>query len=152
MTHLNFDPLYRHGVGFDRLARMLDSAMTRDTTNHAYPPYNIETIGENNYQITLAVAGFTEAELDITVQENTLLVKGKGQPPAADRKFLHQGIAGRDFAHRFELADHLKVTGASLNNGLLTIDLVREVPEVMKPRHIAIATVQTEALAASKAA
>ena len=145
MTAYDFSPLYRTVVGFDRLARLVDSARTQDAGS-AYPPYNIEALGEDAYRITLAVAGLAEDDLDIQVLENTLVVTGKRGRAEPERKYLHKGIAGREFVRRFELADHVKVTGASLDRGLLTIDLVREIPEAMKPRSIEIKTGAPESL------
>lgn len=138
MTNFDFSPLYRTAVGFDRLARMVDAAMRYDAAAASYPPYNIEKAGEDDYRITLAVAGFSEADLAIEVKENTLTVTGKRAGDGNDDNFLYKGIAGRDFVRKFELADHVKVSGASLDRGLLVIDLVREIPEAMKPRAIEI--------------
>jgi molecular chaperone IbpA len=139
MDRFDFSPLFRSTIGFDRLARLVDTATRVDSTAQSYPPYNIETTGENSYRLTMAVAGFSQDELDITVHENTLIVTGKAQKVEENGRYLHQGIARRAFERRFSLADHLKVTGASMDNGLLHVDLVREVPEVMKPRQIKIA-------------
>ena len=138
MDRFDFSPLFRSTIGFDRLARMVDSATRVDSTALSYPPYNIEVTGEDSYRLTMAVAGFAQDELDITVHENSLNVTGKGKQDEETGRFLHRGIARRAFERRFSLADHLKVTGASLDNGLLHVDLVREVPEAMKPRTIAI--------------
>src|SRR3954467_2482294 len=140
MDRFDFSPLFRSSIGFDRLARMVDSATRVDNTALSYPPYNIETTGEDAYRLTMAVAGFARDELDITVHENTLIVTGKAQREDENGRYLHRGIARRAFERRFSLADHLKVTGASLDNGLLHVDLVREVPEGMKPRQINIAS------------
>ena len=139
MERFDFTPLFRSTIGFDRLARLADTANRVDSTAVSYPPYNIETTGENSYRLTMAVAGFSQDELDITVHENTLIVTGKAQKDDEVGRYLHQGIARRAFERRFSLADHLKVSGASLDNGLLHVDLVREVPEAMKPRTIKIA-------------
>jgi molecular chaperone IbpA len=139
MDRFDFSPLFRSTIGFDRLARMVDTATRVDSTALSYPPYNIEKTGEDAYRLTMAVAGFAQDELDITVHENTLIVTGKAQKDDENGRYLHRGIARRAFERRFSLADHLKVTGASLDNGLLHVDLVREVPEAMKPRNIAIA-------------
>ena len=138
MDRFDFSPLFRSTIGFDRLARMVDSATRVDSTAVAYPPYNIETTGEDSYRLTMAVAGFAQDELDITVHENTLIVTGKSKQEEENGRYLHRGIARRAFERRFSLADHIKVQGASLDNGLLHVDLVREVPEAMKPRTIAI--------------
>jgi len=141
MRTFDLSPLFRHSVGFDRMQRLLDSASQWDAGTPSYPPYNIEQVDEDSYRITMAVAGFGEEDLDITSTDNTLVVSGKlSENQDAESKLLHRGIAGRAFERRFELADHIKVTGADLVNGLLHIDLVREVPEEMKPRKIAIST------------
>ena len=138
MDRFDFSPLFRSTIGFDRLARMVDAATRVDNTAHSYPPYNIEKTGEDAYRLTMAVAGFSRDELDITVHENTLIVTGKARKEEENGRYLHRGIARRAFERRFSLADHIKVSGASLDNGLLHVDLVREVPEAMKPRQIAI--------------
>ncbi len=139
---LNYDlsPFYRSTVGFDRLLSMLDKAVGAEQNTPAYPPYNIERTGENAYRITLAVAGFSEKELSVETREDTLTVRGAKETSAKDdkRDVLYQGIAGRAFERRFQLADHVVVTGATSENGLLHIDLVREVAEAQKPRTIAI--------------
>ena len=139
MDRFDFSPLFRSTIGFDRLARLVDSATRLDSTALSYPPYNIETTGEDAYRLTMAVAGFARDEIEIVVHENTLTVTGKAQKEDDAGRYLHRGIARRAFERRFSLADHLKVTGASLDNGLLHVDLVREVPEAMKPRTIQIA-------------
>src|SRR6185369_2956290 len=131
-------PLFRSSVGFDRLSRLMDSAQRVDESALSYPPYNIERTGDDTYRVSMAVAGFSEAELTITAQENSLVISGKPSKEEKERNFLHRGLAGRAFERRFDLADHIRVTGASLNNGLLHVDLVREIPEAMKPRTIAI--------------
>ena len=136
MRQFDFAPLYRSTVGFDRLAQLLDSVGGVDADG--YPPYNIERLGDNEYRITMAVAGFAKDELKIDVKEQTLAVSGEKKPDAKERNFLHRGIAARTFERRFQLADHVEVRGASLDNGLLHIDLVREIPEAMKPRKIVI--------------
>jgi molecular chaperone IbpA len=146
MDRFDFSPLFRSTIGFDRLARLVDAASQVDGTAQAYPPYNIEKTGEDSYRLTMAVAGFAQNELDITVHEGTLLVTGKAQKEDCNGRFLHHGIARRAFERRFSLADHIKVTGASLDNGLLHVDLVREVPEAMKPRTIQIAGSAPEAV------
>jgi molecular chaperone IbpA len=137
MRHSDFSPFYRSAIGFDRLLQMLDQASGFDSEG-SYPPYNIERTGDNAYRITLAVAGFTEAELKIEVKEQTLTVSGEKTPDTAERTYLHRGIAARAFERRYQLADHVDVTGAHFENGLLHIDLVRNLPERMKPRSIAI--------------
>src|SRR5262249_43036410 len=139
----DFSPLFRSTIGFDRLARVVDAATRFDGSVPAYPPYNIEKTGEDSYRLTMAVAGFARDEIDITAQENTLTVTGKAQKEEArNRRYLHRGIARRAFERRFSLADHIKVTGASLDNGLLHVEMVREVPEAAKPRQIKIAAEQ----------
>lgn len=132
-------PLYRSSIGFDRMARLIDDLAKFEAPT--YPPYNIELVGENAYRITMAVAGFAEGDLAIEAKENTLTVSGRKQAEtAAQGQFLHQGIAARSFERRFQLADHVEVTGAELENGLLHISLKRELPEAMKPRTVAIST------------
>lgn len=138
MRNYDLSPLFRSTVGFDRLARMLDAAQRVDDQSLSYPPYNIEKLGEDNYRITMAIAGFGEDDLTITAQGQSLVVAGSIRKEESTGQFLHRGIAGRAFERRFELADTVKVTGASLVNGLLHIDLVREVPESLKPRTIPI--------------
>ncbi|MBL8708302.1 MAG: Hsp20 family protein [Rhodospirillaceae bacterium] len=138
MRTLDLSPLFRSSVGFDRLTRLMDAAQRVDEGQLAYPPYNIEQDGEDSYRITMAVAGFGEDELSITAQETQLVVAGKPSKDETPRTYLHRGIAGRAFERRFELADHIRVVGASLVNGLLHIELKREVPEAMKPRTIKI--------------
>lgn len=138
VTPFDFSPLFRSSVGFDSLSRIVDSAMKLDEAAPSYPPYNIEKKADDSYRITMAVAGFAQADLTITAQENTLLVAGK-QEKDSNAEYLHRGIAARAFERRFQLADHIRVTGAAMENGLLHIDLVREVPEAAKPRLIEIA-------------
>ena len=142
-TTLDLSPLFRSTIGFDRMSRLLDAATRLDESALSYPPYNIEVLGEDAYRITMAVAGFGENDIAITAQENSLVITGKTAKSEDERKFLYRGIAGRAFERRFELADHIKVAGASLVNGLLHVDLVREVPEAMKPRSIKIETKAT---------
>lgn len=141
MRNYDLTPLYRSTVGFDRVFDLIDT-MTKVETN-SYPPYNIERIAEDDYRITLAVAGFAEEELDIEIHENTLTISGRRQEEETDRNFLHRGIAGRSFERRFQLADHVKIEGASLTNGLLNIELRREIPEENKPRKVAIGKAKT---------
>jgi molecular chaperone IbpA len=136
-SDFDFSPYYRATVGFDRLFDMLDGAASHNGAA-GYPPYNIEKAGDDQYRIVMAVAGFTEAELNITQKESELLVGGKTQAAAHETEFLYRGIAGRDFERRFQLAEHVKVTGAKLANGLLTIELKREIPEEKKARAIRI--------------
>jgi molecular chaperone IbpA len=138
MNAIDFSPLFRTAIGFDRLARLMDNARAVPDTN-GYPPYNIEKTGEEAYVLTMAVAGFAEADLDITTQENTLTITGRPQPQPEDgRRVLHRGIAGRAFERRFVLADHIVVEGADLANGLLHVALRRVVPEALKPRRIPV--------------
>lgn len=138
MRHFDLSPLYRSTVGFDRLFSLLDQVSNNDAAP-SYPPYNIERTAENAYRITIAVAGFGETDLSIESKENALTVKGeKAGQENEKREVLHQGIAARAFERRFQLADYVQVTGASLENGLLHIDLVREIPEAKKPRQIPI--------------
>jgi molecular chaperone IbpA len=139
MRHFDFTPLYRSTVGFDRLAQLLDSVGGLDA-DVAYPPYNIERLSENQYRITMALAGFTDTDVKIEVKEQTLTVKGDKQPDTVERHYLHRGIATRSFERRFQLADHVEVKGAALKDGLLDIDLERNVPERLKPRTIPIGT------------
>ena len=142
MRSYDLTPLFRSSIGFDRLSRLMDSALRLDDAQLAYPPYNIEQSAEDSYRITMAVAGFTDSELTITAQQNQLVVSGKPTKTEETKSYLHRGIAGRTFERRFELADHIRVSGAELVNGLLHIDLKREVPEAMKPRTIAINAAQ----------
>ena len=143
MRTYDFSPLYRSAVGFDRLANLLESA-ARTSQENGWPPYNIETTGENAYRIEIAVAGFKPDELNIEVKENLLTVTGRktandgADTTAPERNFLHRGLAERDFERRFQLADYVVVKTADLNNGLLSIDLARELPEALKPRRIEI--------------
>ncbi|MCX7354834.1 MAG: Hsp20 family protein [Alphaproteobacteria bacterium] len=139
MRSFDFAPLFRSTVGFDRLASALESSLSAEDSAFSYPPYNIEKTGEDTYRITLAVAGFGESEIEIVQHEDTLSVVGekKGQNGQA-AQYLYRGIAGRAFKREFQLADHVRVTGASMDNGLLHVDLVREVPEAMKPRKIEV--------------
>jgi molecular chaperone IbpA len=138
MRAFDLSPLFRSTVGFDRMSQLLDAATRLDDAQVSYPPYNIEKLGENEYRITMAVAGFGEGDLGIVSQDNSLTISGKGQESDDKVKFLHRGIGRRAFQRRFELADHIKVKGASMENGLLHVDLVREVPEERKPREIKI--------------
>lgn len=140
MRHVDFTPLYRSTVGFDRLFSMLDQLGSADGGAQTYPPYNIERTGENAYRITIAVAGFSDADLSIEARENTLTVKGEKKAGAEEKtaEVLYRGIASRAFERRFQLADHVEVKGASLENGLLHIDLAREIPEDKKTRQIPI--------------
>ncbi len=138
MRTIDYSPFYRATVGFDRVFNLLDSVAGQASTN-GYPPYNIEKSGENDYRIVMAVAGFAEAELNVTQKENELLVTGQTSADGQDEKqYLYRGIAGRNFERRFQLADHVKVVGAKLANGLLTIELQREIPEEKKARAIPV--------------
>jgi molecular chaperone IbpA len=139
MRTVDFSPLYRSVVGFDRLAALLDQAATQDSAS-GYPPYNIERTDENAYRIEIAVAGFRPDELTIEVKENLLTVTGRKAANDDARKFLHRGLAERNFERRFQLADYVIVTDAALDNGLLSVSLKRELPEALKPRTIAIST------------
>jgi molecular chaperone IbpA len=158
MNAFDFSPLFRSTIGFDRLMRLADAATRVDTTALSYPPYNIEKTGEDTYRLTMAVAGFSQDELEIVAQENALVVTGKAKTADEQEKYLHRGIARRAFERRFHLADHIKVTGASLENGLLHVELEREVPEQLKPRTISITVgapkqpAQIEGVAEKKAA
>ena len=140
MRTFDLSPLYRSTVGFDRMAGLMDQLMTGDTAQPSYPPYNIEKTGDDAYRISIAVAGFGEADLNLEVKEGQLTVTAKKviDENAEKPVYLHRGIAERGFERRFQLADHVRVSGADLANGLLHIDLVREVPEALKPRTIAI--------------
>jgi molecular chaperone IbpA len=149
MTTFDFSPLFRSTVGFDRLMNMLESAGQWSEAGNGYPPYNIERTGEDRYRVTLAVAGFSDDELAIEVRENSLLVEGRKKDVETAQSFLYRGIAGRSFKRQFQLADHVKVSGAQLHNGLLVIDLLREVPEAMKPRRIEIKSTAPATLEAS---
>lgn len=135
MNAFDFAPLFRTAIGFDRLARMVDSTMAGDVS---YPPYNIEKTGEDSYRLTMAVAGFGPDDIEITAKDNTLLVSGRAGNEAPKSEVLYRGIAGRAFERRFVLADHIVVEGADLQNGLLHVGLKRVVPEALKPRRIAI--------------
>jgi len=149
MRHVDLSPLFRYSVGFDRLDQLFDAAF-RNAQDNTYPPYNIVKTGDDSYKITLAVAGFGEDDLEIVVKENMLTVQGRGAE-ADDAVYLHRGIGRRAFEHRFQLADYVKVSGANLANGLLDIQLVREVPEAMKPQQIKIGTAPKPRVIESKA-
>ncbi|MEM8626751.1 MAG: Hsp20 family protein [Pseudomonadota bacterium] len=137
MRPQNLDPLYRTTVGFDRLFSLMDN-LANGASDQGFPPYNIEKLGENAYRITMAVAGFTREDLEVEVKEGTLRIVGKKTPSEGGNEVLYRGIAERSFERRFQLADHVQVNGADIRNGLLHIDLQREVPEAMKPRRIEI--------------
>jgi len=136
MRNYDLTPLFRTSIGFDRMGQLLDAAMQLESKANSYPPYNIARAGDDAYRITLAVAGFGEADLDVTVQENRLTVTGRTADEGGEVEYLHRGIAGRAFERRFQLADHIEVTGARMDNGLLHIELMREIPEALKPRTI----------------
>ena len=145
MMSYDFSPFYRSTIGFDRMARLLENASRVADVDNSYPPFNIEAVGEDHYRVTIAVAGFAEEDLSIEVRESTLFVTGGKDDNGDEAQYLHRGIAGRQFSKQFRLADHVKVENAWLDNGLLTIDLVREVPEAMKPKNIAIKSGAPEA-------
>ncbi len=152
MRTIDFSPLYRSAVGFDRLASLLDAAASADSAS-GYPPYNIETTGENAYRIEIAVAGFRPEDLTIEVKENVLTVQGRKAANDESRRFLHRGLAERNFERRFQLADHVVVVDAQLTDGLLSISLKRELPEQLKPRRVEIKTAaQPDLIEAEKAA
>ena len=151
MRTLDFSPLYRSTVGFEHLSSLLDSVNRGEASQTSYPPYNIELIETDKYQITMAVAGFEEAELEIQTEKGTLTVAGqKAGDEAAGRNYLHQGIAARNFERRFQIADHVEVTAARIAHGLLYIDLVREIPEAMKPKKITIGSEQAALIDVNK--
>ena len=148
MRHYDFTPLYRASVGFDQIADMMDRVLSNDpATPNSYPPYNIEKSADDAYRISVAVAGFSDQDLTVEVRENALIVAGQKSKEDQDKSYLHRGIATRAFERKFQLADHVRVTGASHVDGMLHIDLVRELPESVKPRRIDIATPNTRALA-----
>src|SRR5436305_12882181 len=150
MDRFDFSPLFRSTIGFDRWTRLVRAATRVATASHAYPPYNIEKTGGDAYRLTMAVAGFSQDELEITAQENTLQVTGKAKKAEDENRYLHRGMARGGFERRFSLADHIKVVGASLVNGMLHVDLVHEVPEAAKPRKIQIGTGQSQRVTAPK--
>jgi molecular chaperone IbpA len=138
MNRVDLSPLYRSSVGFDRFGSLLDTAMRNNQSSGGYPPYNIEVIGENEYSITLAVAGFDDSELNIQTDNGVLTIRGEQVNEEDKGEYLYKGIANRTFERKFNLADHVEIKGASLDKGLLVISLVKEVPEALKPRNIAI--------------
>lgn len=144
MRTFDFSPLYRSTIGFDHLSSLLDNVSQAENNSPSYPPYNIELLEKDQYRISMAVAGFVEDELNIQSEKQTLTVTGKKEAATGERNFLHQGIAARNFERRFQLADHVEVTGARLENGLLHIDLVREIPEAMKPKTIPVSSGQSK--------
>lgn len=139
MRNFDLTPLYRATVGFDQIADLMDRVLTNDVSRESYPPYNIEKTGEDAWRISVAVAGFTDDELSVEVKENALFVTAKKAPSDSEVTYLHRGIATRAFERRFHLADHVRVSGAAHEHGMLHIDLTREVPEALKPRRIEIA-------------
>ena len=150
MRSYDFSPLFRSAIGFDRVPSLIDSALRAGETVNSYPPYNIEKTGGDAYRITMAVAGFTEDDLNVEVRDGVLIIKGTGSAEKDDTTYLHRGIARRAFERRFQLADHVEVKAADLVNGLLNIELVRELPEAMKPRTIQIGS--AKAIEGKKAA
>ncbi|WP_224813583.1 Hsp20 family protein [Hasllibacter sp. MH4015] len=146
MRTYDFSPLYRATVGFDRMADMLDRVLTQDGSTPTYPPYNIEKTADDAYRISVAVAGFTEADLSVEQREQEVVVSARREKDEEKRTYLHRGIATRAFEKRFQLADHVRVTGAVAENGMLHIDLVREVPEALKPRQIEIGSGTAKAI------
>lgn len=154
MRHFDFAPLYRASVGFDQIADIMDRVLSDTSSAPSYPPYNIEKTGDDAWRISVAVAGFSDADLNVEVKENALIVSARKSDEDEGRRYLHRGIATRAFERRFHLADHVRVTGASHVDGMLHIDLVREVPEALKPRRIEIAkgdTVDVKAVEAPAA-
>jgi len=145
MRNFDFTPLYRSTVGFDHFADLIDRAFSGDVAQNTYPPFNIEKTADDAYRISIAVAGFSEDDLAIETRENLLLISASksAETPDENRAYLHRGIAERSFEKRFQLADHVLVTGASVENGMLNVDLVREVPEALRPRRIEISTNKT---------
>ncbi len=139
MRTYDLSPLYRATVGFDRMADLMDRLLTTEVTDNGYPPYNIEKTDEEAYRISIAVAGFADDDLNVEVKENALVVSARKAKDETPRTYLHRGIATRAFERRFHLAEHIRVAGAAHENGMLHIDLVREVPEALKPRRIEIA-------------
>ena len=140
MRTYDFSPLFRSSVGFDRLTNVMDAAMRQAEGSESYPPYNIEKTGDDSYRITVAVAGFSEDDIEIVSHDDTLVIEGKVKTDETGEEtaYLHRGIAGRAFKRTFQLADHIRVSGANMVNGLLNVELVREVPEELKPRKIEI--------------
>ena len=141
MRNFDFAPLYRSTVGFDQIANLMDRVATNDVAQNSYPPYNIEKFDDDSYRISIAVAGFSEADLNVEVREKSLIVSARKADDATERQYLHRGIATRAFERRFHLADHVQVTGATHVDGMLNIDLERQVPEALKPRQIQISEI-----------
>lgn len=152
MRTIDFTPMFRSTVGFDRLMQIADAALRTGDQTQGFPPYNIEKLGEDSYRVTMAVAGFADGELDITLDDGTLTVAGRPIVAEASKQYLHRGIARRAFERRFELAEHIKVVGAKLANGLLDIELARDVPEALKPRKIAIGELNAKSVGVEKQA
>lgn len=153
MVNFDLTPLFRTTVGFDRLMDLVDNRLTTAKSETGYPPYNIEKVGEDRYRVTLAVAGFSRESLDIVIEKNQLTVTGQiGEQAENETQFLHRGIARRAFRHRFEVADNVRVVGADLANGLLSIELKREVPEELKPRRIEIGSADAKPAVTQQAA
>ena len=140
MRRFDMTPLYRATVGFDQIADLMDRVLTSEGSQPSYPPYNIEKLDDDAYRISIAVAGFSDADLSVEVRENALIVSARKSEDKEERSYLHRGIATRAFERRFHLADHVHVTGAAHVDGMLNIDLKREVPEALKPRQIQIAS------------
>lgn len=153
MRTFDLSPLFRSTIGFDRFGDLIDTALRGEDNAPSYPPYNIEKLSDDDYRIVLAIAGFREEDVNITVQENQLTISGRHQEKVSGKEanYLHKGIATRSFERKFSLADHVKVTGAGLADGLLTVSLVREVPEAVKPRMIPINGGETRTIDAKKA-
>ena len=149
MRTYDLSPLFRSTVGFDRLGQLFDAALSAN--DQGYPPHNIEKSGENAYRVTMAVAGFSSDEIDVAWRPNELTIEAK-RAEKDEGSYLHRGIAARDFKHKFSLADHIEVSGANLENGLLTVELIRETPEALKPRKIAIAAGAPQTIEAQEAA
>lgn len=143
MRTFDFTPLHRASVGFDQIADMMDRLLTTEVNQPTYPPYNIEKTAADAYRISIAVAGFADSDLTVEVKENSLVISGRRSDEDKERAYLHRGIATRAFERRFHLADHVRVTGASHENGMLHVDLEREVPEALKPRRIEIASAKS---------
>ena len=145
MRNFDFAPLYRSSVGFDQIANLMDRVLTSDAAQPTYPPYNIEKLNDDSYRISIAVAGFSESDLGVEVREKSLIVSARKGEESDEKTYLHRGIATRAFERRFHLADHVQVTGATHADGMLHIDLERQVPEALKPRQIQIAS-QTKSI------
>lgn len=145
MRHFDRAPLYRASVGFDRMADLMDRVLSADSATQSYPPYNIEKTGDDSYRITIAVAGFGSDDLSVEMRDGAVIVTARKPAEEGERSFLHRGIATRAFERRFALAEHIRVTGASHQDGMLHIDLIRELPEALKPRRIEIEAAETPA-------